>query len=209
MKKIILILLLFIPFVVSASECNTSLYDEYSSYASKITYDNDFRLSRMNYNITFYNVIDGLHFQYDKKNYYPIEGEIQLTGIEQGKNMEIYVYGADGCNNAVRIININEPYYNPFYGTSDCIGYENRLSYCSTQFLSLSPSRELFEMAKKNIDNGYKQEEEKPEEKEVTLLDKVVEFAGSWGVKIALFVITCVGTFSYYHDKFRKVKHGI
>ena len=64
-------------------------------------------------------------------------------------------------------------------------------------------------MAKSGIDNAIDQEVKKEEVKEVSLLDKIIDFAGSWGIKIGLFVITCLGTFSYYNDKFRKIKHGI
>lgn len=209
MKKIIFVILLLFPFLVNALECDSSLHNEYATYASKITYDNDFSVSRMRFNINFYNVIDGLYFKYDKKIYYPIENEIQITSIEQGKMVEVYVFGGDGCNDAVRIITISEPYYNSFYGTPDCIGYEKKLGYCSSQFLPLPATRELFDMAKSGIDNAIDQEVKKEEVKEVSLLDKIIDFAGSWGIKIGLFVITCLGTFSYYNDKFRKIKHGI
>ena len=209
MKKVLLIILLFIPFFVSARECDSSLHKEYATFASKISYDNDFTLARGSFNVTFYNVVDGLYFVYNGKNYYPIDNEIQITSVEQGTKMSVYVRGNDGCDDAVRIISINEPYYNGYYGSSLCEGYEDKLSYCSSQFITLPVTRELFDMAKKNIDNGIKQEVEKEVVKEKTIFDRIIEFASSWGVKIALFAITSIGTFSYYNDKFRKIKHGI
>ena len=208
MKKIILCLLLMFPVIVFA-DCNSSLHADYASYASKITYENDFDTSNMKFSVTFYNVIDGLYFEYNDDKYYPQSNEIKFNVVSQGTQMSIKVFGLDGCSDAVRIISINEPYYNPFYGSSECEGYETKLSYCSSQFLTLPVTRELFDMAKKHMDNGIKQEKEVPIEKEETLIDKIIGFASSWGVKIGLFVITCIATFSYYNDKFRKIKHGI
>ena len=81
MKKILLVLLLFIPMFVFARECDSDLHKEYASFASKITYDNDFSMTKMQFNITFYNVVDGLRFEFDNKTYRPEENEIKINNI--------------------------------------------------------------------------------------------------------------------------------
>ena len=209
MKKIILFLLLVCPIVINALECDQKLYSEYVDYASRISYDNNFKKITGKFNIIFYNVIDGLYFKYNNKTYYPENDQIKIEGIAQGTDVMIYVYANDNCNSSVRIIGIDEPYYNSYYNTSMCAGYENKTVYCSSQFTNMLVTRDLLIKAKENADRNAKEEKKETVVQEKSFMEKVMEFASSWGVKVALLVITSIGTFSYYNDKYRKIKHGI
>ena len=45
MKKVVLMILLMIPFVINAEECNKDKHKEYINLSSNITYDNNYSKS--------------------------------------------------------------------------------------------------------------------------------------------------------------------
>ena len=71
MKKIALVILLMIPFVINAEECNKEKHKEYINLSSNITYDNNYSKSSNSFTITIYNMFEGMYAKYDKKEYKP------------------------------------------------------------------------------------------------------------------------------------------
>ncbi len=212
MKKIFVVLLMLLPFVVYSAECDHDKHDKYALLANNITYDTNYNVNTRTYDIVVYNVVDGLFVEYDDKKYESnSNNEVTINKINEGTNMVIKVYGNDNCDTSLRTIFVNLLYYNKFYGTGACAGYEDKITMCNSQFTTSLVTEEILVTAKQNYDNIILQEqqkEEKTEEKE-TLLDKMQAFALNWGIKFVLFLVSCIVFTSIYSNKFRKIKHGI
>jgi len=210
MKKIMLFILLFIPFIVNAEECNRELHKEYLSLTKDITYDNQFVKSQNSFTITIYNVLDGIHAEYNEKKYYPTkDNTIVISGIECGEKVNIEMYGNDGCN-ALKSIVTKEPYHNKYYGSEMCKGYEETLLMCKYQFTNIEVTKSLLEKSIYNYNHTISQKTTKDVVvEEETILSKVTNFLTNWGIKILLAVISTILSVSIFSDKYRKVKHGI
>lgn len=208
MKKIVFILLVLFPFVINA-ECDYTKHEEYVKIASNITYDNSYSKSAGMFIVTLYNVFNGMHVKYNGQVYNPnSESEVVINSIPQGQRVILDIYADDGCD-MVRKITIIEPYFNKYYGSKKCVGYENVLTMCSSQFTSSEINDEILNIAIKNHNNTILQETEKEIEQEVGLFTRIKEFMLNWGIKIVLFVVTSGICWAFYTDKFRKIKHGI
>ena len=149
MKKIILVILLCLPVFINA-ECDRDLHKIYVSYANDISYDTDYSISQKRFTVTLYNVIDEMTVKYNKNTLVKKDGEVVISNIKEGTRMEIQVYAADGCSDVVRTIVINQPYYNTFYNSSLCNGYENKITYCTHKFTDLEVTEKLVKTAIKN-----------------------------------------------------------
>ena len=71
MKKLVLVILLLIPFAINAEECDKNKHKEYINLSSNITYDNNYSKSSNNFTITIYNIFDGMYAKYNDKEYKP------------------------------------------------------------------------------------------------------------------------------------------
>ena len=213
MKKILVSLLLVLPFIINAEECNRVKNEEYSEYSNNIQSDYSFNEGKNTYTITLYNVVDGLYAMFEDKEYNRnSNGEIVIDDVKEGTYMAIYIYGNDGCDIRLRTIFINLQYFNPYYNSVDCAGYEDKIKMCSSQFTSSKVTLELLNTAKENYDNIIVQDKENEQEnqqKEKTLVDKLYDFGINYGIKIALVLITCLIFIPFYRNKLIKLQHGI
>ena len=209
MKKILLIIILCFPFIVNA-DCNRSKHSEYIEYASRIGSDSSYSKSSGTFKIKLYNVLDDMVVKYKNIEYkVNSQNEVTIEDVLEGTSMSISIFAKDGCDE-IRIININTPYYNRYYGSELCRGYEDKLLLCSSSFTTVRTSEEMIKKAKENYDRNIISDddtEEKTEEK--SFYDKLLEFGLNWGIKIVLFVITVVISSAFYNTKLRKIKHGI
>lgn len=210
MKKV-LILLLILPIVINAEECDYSKHQEYLNYANNITYENDFSISDEKFTITINNLISDVYVEYNEKKYSTFkDNTLTLSNILEGSLNEIYVYTKTGCNTPIKSIIINEPYYNQYYKNSICDGYEDKLTLCSSKFSSYPVTKDLVETAIYNYENNIIQDSDEVEEPvKATFFDKVMDFALDWGIKIVLAIMSTIFSTMYFNSKLRKVKHGI
>ena len=210
MKKILLIILLVIPFVVYA-DCNRDKHAEYLKLADNITYDNNYSMSAKGFTVTIYNIFDGMYIMFGEKKYSPdADNIVTISNIKGGTNVILDIYANDGCSQIKQIV-IMEPYYNTYYGSKDCYGYEDKLTICSSQFTSSEVTKTILEKSKYNYDNVIVQQEDPGAggDGEPSLIQKTKDFLLNWGVKFLLLVITTAVCLYFYNDKFRKIKHGI
>lgn len=209
-KKVFLIILLFIPFMISAKECDYDRHEEYEKLAGNITYENDYVKSENRFSIVIYNMFEDMYANYNGKKYKPnAENTVTVPNITPGSNVMIYIYADDGCAE-IKVINEMEPYFNPYYGTSVCSGYEDKIAVCQFQFTSSKVTESLIEEAKKNYDHIIVQNPEKEEdEKKDGFVYRILEFIRNWGIKILLVALTTFGAITLYSSKLRKIKHGI
>ena len=159
MKKFLLIILLFIPFLINAKECDDAEFKKSVEIAQDITYTNDYNKGRKNYNITIYGIPKNFYVMYNEKKYVPSKNSVVISNIPEGTNLEISIE-KDGCG-AVRYINIKEKYFNSFYGSSKCIGYEDKLVPCSDEFTYMKITEDYLEGVIYNYNNPIITEREK------------------------------------------------
>ena len=211
MKKIVLLLVLMLPLFVYADECDKEKHQEFLKLSESITYDNSYSKSANSFTITIYNVFDGMHAEYKDQKYKPLsDNTIIVEDIPCGEKVSIDIYGNDNCSGLKRIV-LNEPYYNKYYGSSLCEGYENKLLMCSSQFTSVEVTKSVLEKSIYNYNHNISQKttKEKVVVKEETLFSKVTLFLRSWGIRIILAIISTILSISLFSEKYRKVKHGI
>lgn len=212
MKKVILVILLLIPFIVNAEgECNKTKHKEYSALTEEITYDNQYVKSTDSFTITIYNLFGGMYATYEKNTYKTgKDNTIVITGIPCGANVTIDIYGDDNCSALKRIIT-KEPYFNRFYGSTLCEGYEESLVMCHSQFTKTEVTRSLLDKAIYNYQHNISQKTTKDDDtgEGESFFSKLTAFLTNWGIKILLAVISTILSISLFSDKYRKVKHGI
>lgn len=209
MKKILLIVLLFMPFFINA-ECDRELHKSYITYANDISYDTEYSLGKERFTVTLYNVIDEMKVVYNNRNYTAVNNEIVIDNVKQGTRMDIRVFAEDGCNESVRTIVINQPYYNTFYGSSLCNDYVNKITYCTHKFTNTEVTEKLIKTAIENYEHEMVPVEKEPEEDPpLTNFQKISKFATKWGVRILLVLVSAFLTNWYFNDKYIKIKHKL
>ena len=208
-KKVLLIILLFIPFIINAKVCDEAKHKEYEGLASSITYDHKYSKSSGKFDITVYNIFEGMYIKYNGKTIESDGQKVVINDVKQGSDVMIYVYADDGCSE-IKIITFIEPYYNEYYGTEICKGYEDKLMICSSQFTEAPVTKEVIEIAKENYGKAIQApEKEKTEEESHGIITIIKEYIQKWGIKVLLVVLTIFISSSLFSAKFRKIKHGI
>ena len=211
MKKIIIIVLLMIPFWVNAKECDKAKHDNFVKLSSGITYDNNYSKASNSYTITIYNVLDEMYVEYDGKKYTPSSNNtIVISKILPGTRLSISIFGDDNCN-PIKTLIVNEPYYNKYYGSDICKKYKGKLLMCSSQFTSVEVTKSLLEQSIYNYEHNINQKTDKDKniEKEESFFGKVTTFMIEWGIKILLSVLSTISSIVLFSGKYRKIKHGI
>ncbi len=210
MKKWLILVLLICPIMLKA-ECNYDKHTEYTTFAQRIQYETEYSMGDSKFTVTFYNVIKGLKLKMGKTTYEPDENDtVILSGMEEGKLMDIYVYGNDGCNSQVHNISFTLPYYNPYFGTEICRGYEN-LTLCASKFTETKATKKMIEKTKESYDNVIIQDKNPNEtvEEEEKFISKAWNFFTKYVLKVILAIASAGIAIVYYDNKLSKVEHGI
>jgi len=221
MKRILIVLLILLIFpIMLNAACDEKKYNEFVTIAEKMTYDNSYNPSSGKFNITIYNAVNGMYItckkgicdpSNDRYYYANSNGEIVIRNIKQGANLKLKVYTPDGCYQ-VKEIRIKEGYYNNYYGSNLCEGYEDKLLVCSTQYTSTPITdkdiREIISNYKKEY-TDYK-ETTKKEEKEENLIERIknIDVTMSLGIKIGLALLTCAIFIPLFTNKIRKERNN-
>ena len=211
MKKLILVLLLFMPIVIFA-KCDNDAFKKNIETASSITYDLDYNKGRKLYTVKIYGISKKFYIEYDKKTYKPTNNSITLSNIKEGTSLSIAVYGNDDCG-VSKYLYIKAKYFNDFYGSEKCYGYEDKLTICNSEFTDIKITEDYLEKAKYHIDNPIITEREKVTvavpEPENNIFEDVKDFVLNWGVKIGLLALTTALSVTFYNNRFKKIKHKI
>lgn len=212
MKKILLFILLLIPFIVNAS-CDNSEIVRLGTLAGNITYETNYIESSSSYKVTLYNVTNEMRIYYNNKTYFSdSNNEVNIDNVSEGTSMVITVYPKDqSCRESLLIIRIKLKYYNKFYNDSRCQKYIEsgcKTTYCVNQFLDVKPTEKLFLGA---LENGCGDpaievpDPEVPEDEDNKLLELLIDI----GIKFGLIAISLGGSIWFFTSKYRKMKHGI
>ena len=208
--SVVLALLLIFPIFIKA-ECNYNKHTEYMEYANYITYETEYSLGENKFTVKFYNVIKGLTLRIGKVSYTPDDNDVvTIDEIAEGKILDVYIYGNDGCSSQAGNITVTLPYYNPYYGTEICKGYE-QLNLCASKFTVTKATKDMIEKTKANYDNIIIQRAEVNETEPVivNVLNKVKDIFVNYVLKVLLAIGSAALTIAYYNNKLIKVEHGV
>lgn len=218
MKKLLLLVGLLFIFItnvkaidISNTVCDYKKQDANTLLANKINYVTSFNMQLSTFTITFYNIVPELVLSYNGAAYAG-DGEYKtvISDIPEGTSMKVDVYSSDtGCNYSLITLYINAPYYNTFFGSEKCSGYEEVLIQCSSKFLEYDMTDTILDSAITNYNNRIQNEPTNPGAGNKTFLESVGSFMMNWGIKILLVAITIALSVWLFRVKFRKIKHGI
>ncbi len=213
MKRIFLTILLLIPFVINANECDYKREVELNDLAGNIKYETIYDYDNNEFDINFYNVVDGLYLSFNNGTYFgDDDNRLTINDQNEGTYLTVIVRsGETSCFSSIMDIYVILPYYNKYFGSEICKGYEEKINVCSSEFLSYKVSKTD---VNKSIES-YKESlievstTKKEEENNVTFTDKAISFFKNFGIKIVLVIVSSLITIAIFNIKFRKIKHGI
>lgn len=208
--SILILMLLVCPMFIKA-ECNYNKHTEYIKFADLVTYETEYSLGESKFTVKFYNVIKDLSLKIGKTTYTPDENDmVIINDVAEGKILDVYIYGKDGCESQVGNITVSIPYYNPYYGTEICKGYEE-LSLCASQFTVTRATKDMIEKTKTNYDTIIVQRTEPVQDKPVivNVMNKVKDIFINYVLKVLLAIASAGITIAYYNNKLIKVEHGV
>lgn len=213
MKRIILVLfiVLVFPCIINAS-CNNVLHEKLKDEASNITQTINYNVDTNKFRVLYYNVSEGIYAKYNNKRYNQKDNIIEINNLSEGTELTIIFYTDTGCNNEIDIRRVSIPYKNVYYGTALCSGYEDKLTMCSEEFLGRKVTKELILEAIDNEKNNTIPVYVPPEKEKVvekSIIDKTIDFAKKWGLKIGLSVTSGLITFVIGSILYRKELHGV
>lgn len=197
--KLLLTILLFIPFSVSAA-CSSSELSRYKSLASNI--GNYYDYNGSSFDITLYNVSNELKVINKENNnsYFSSSnfGDVFIGGFPTGSMVRLAVYPINsGCSDyRVSTIYVNLPYFNSYY--SDPICANNSSSLCSKWANTSSYTYEQF-VSEVSITKII--DEDKPEPEKPVNRYGFFDFLGDYYIFILLFIIIGGSVWIYFLNK--------
>lgn len=212
MKKglFILFMLLIVPCFIDAT-CNNDIHDKLKDEAKNITHSINYDSSSKRFKVIFENVSEGMYVNSSGIKHNQKNNTVEIGNLSEGTNMVVFFYGNDGCDGEIDIRRINIPYKNDYYKSALCDGYEDKLTMCHSEFLNVKTSKELILSAIENYENAIPVYEPPKEEIiiEPTLLEKAIDFAEEWGLKIGLSIGSSIITILIGSILYRKELHGV
>ena len=209
-KYLFIILLTFILLPNLNAECDYTKEVELSKLASNINYTYEYDKEHNNFTINIYNVNNKLFLMNNSEMLYPSkDNNVIIENVNEGQYLSIAVKAMESCYESLITIYIIIPYFNEYYNSVECNGYEDKIKICSDEFLSYDPTINLLQESIKNYNNSIPNKEEKEEVKKDTIVNKIENFTKNWGIKIGLSLFTTVICIIFFQSKIRKIKHGL
>ena len=81
--------------------------------------------------------------------------KVIITGLEEGTEITYVIDKETPTKDSKRKITVKFPYYNPYYNTEKCKGYDGKIAVCSKQFLDYEVSEDLVDTSIKNYHTTY------------------------------------------------------
>ncbi len=212
MKKVLFIaFLLLVKGLNLKAECSYKELRELNTFASYIESNYSYNEATDKFDLTFTNLSDKIYITGKiGEFYYPQNGEVIIRDLNLGTSYKYEAYATSQTNcstELLRVITVNIPYKNYYYGSEACKGHEN-LNVCNSKFLDYEISENTFlSLINKKIET-IKHQKDEPDIIEVSLWDKVVDFVSKSYIKAILVIVSSIITISIYQVIIRKVKHG-
>lgn len=211
MKKILLFVFITLIFVQNVyAECDYNNEVELTKLASKINYDYEYDKEHNTFTYHIYNVNDRLYLMNNSMMIKPEDNKVTIYNVKEGEYLNLPVKSLESCYESLMTLYIIVPYFNEFYNSAECKGYEDKLKICKDEFLSFNPDINILNDAIYNYNNSISNTKvEQKEEQKITLVDKLETFAKTWGIKIGLSLFTIIICVTFFQIKIRKIKHGL
>ena len=213
MKKFMFIISLFMisPLVFKA-ECTYKDLRELNTFAAYVETSYKYNEETKLMDLTVTNLGNKAYIKDEYGGYFaPEDGTAFIDKLYLGQTYKISVMASQDTNcpnENLRVIYVRIPYKNPYYNNTGCVGHEN-LSVCNSRFLDYQISWETFlSLLKKDSENSNIKEPDEEPVKELTFMEKVVEFVSEIYIKVIVVTVTLIITISIYSVILRKVKHG-
>lgn len=219
MRKFLLLLVCIFGFMnVFSAECDNAELKKLNTLANYIEYSYAFNENTSKFDITFINVPEELYIVNDFKRYDSNNGNVVVTGIDQGSDIKYEVYSsinAECVTQYLRVIRVNVPYLNNFFGSNACSGYEN-MSECNNKFLNYELTEAIFKRRISDENDRRKNQNEINDPNdiidvsiELTFFERGVNYIKEYYIPVILVIVSSVITLIICNIIYRKVKHGI
>lgn len=121
-----------------------------------IKFSKSYNKTSKTYTLVFSNVVSDLYIT-DGENKYVgnNKNEVTIYDIEEGEEIVYAIDKEVPTKNSRRTMKITFPYFNPYYNTDICKGYDGKVSVCSNQFLSYKVTEDLVKNSIKNYNTDY------------------------------------------------------
>ena len=210
-KKLLIFLVSFFAFVPSSSAlmCSNELKVEYQNMAKNISVNYEYIETNddVTFTIKFSNIPEGFSIHdYKQGITYNYSGSELVIPAEKNKSYSFNIYYPDTpCHMEVLYKHyITIPAYNKYYKDELCKGIED-YKLCS-KWLNITYSYDEWKTKIINYKKSIKQDEQKNDTYEKTMIDKIIEFYSDYYMFIlpGVIIVCCTGIYLYNkkHDLF-------
>lgn len=195
---------------VNNKECD---YDELSlatKLMQEVNYEVNYNKKNNTFDVTFYNVVDMIYFEYLNNLYYGDDNnEVIIKGLKEGSKAKIKIStSVSNCSSNFTNKYVNVPFVNKYFKSEICEGYEH-LKPCGAEFLEYENNLSIVKNAIENDNKGISPDDKDKLEVEKTFLMSVISFIKNWWLKIIIMILVTIITVMIYNSRYRKLKHGI
>lgn len=160
------------------------------------------------YTAYFYNVSDSIYLK-DSNN--TIYTNLKIENLKPGSRISVNVYASnktycEGYKSSTIIINV--PYYNPYFDSELCSGYEN-YSLCKEHVSVTLTKEEFIEKLNKYKKSLEKEEEEIVEEPIIEDENNIIDFMLEYRYTILIIITLIVSTIIIIKLVINEKKRGI
>lgn len=122
----------------------------------EISYAQSYSKQTKTYTLTISNITQDLYVS-DGENKFKgnSDKKVIITGIEEGIEKTYIIDKETPTKDSKRKITVKFPYFNPYYNTEKCKGYDGKITVCSKQFLDYEVSEDLVDTSIKNYHTTY------------------------------------------------------
>ena len=112
--KILFVLLMLFPVLVSADECDYDKLSLATDLMKEVNYKINYSEKNKTYSVTFYNVVDYLLLEYSGKTYYGDDSDnVIIKGLKEGSNFKVAIRtNISNCSSNTTNKYVNLPYVN-------------------------------------------------------------------------------------------------
>lgn len=151
-----IIICVIIALISTKNENSDEKENKENNNIYEISYAQSYSKQTKTYTFTISNITEDLYVS-DGENKYKgnSDKKVIITGLEEGTEITYVIDKETPTKDSKRKITVKFPYYNPYYNTEKCKGYDGKIAVCSKQFLDYEVSEDLVDTSIKNYHTTY------------------------------------------------------
>lgn len=151
-----IIICVIIALISTKNENSDGKENKENNNIYEISYAQSYSKQTKTYTFTISNITEDLYVS-DGENKYKgnSDKKVIITGIEEGIEKTYIIDKETPTKDSKRKITVKFPYFNPYYNTEKCKGYNGKIAVCSKQFLDYEVSEDLVDTSIKNYHTTY------------------------------------------------------